>query len=147
MRSHLESTPDAFSNGSIFLVKDGSIVLRENLFLEARNSILLRSSHETLGQSITYAATLKKCAVLYITHLGFIAGATCYNHSFLGFVSPRANCAKGTCSSASRTGCLYAFCVVLFYAEPLVYSLRLYSPRAGHYIFRRQLLFRPTLPP
>lgn len=37
----------------------GSIVLRENLFLEARNSILLRSSHETLGQSITYAATLK----------------------------------------------------------------------------------------
>ena len=37
----------------------GSLVLRENLFLEARDSILLRASHETVGQAITYTATLK----------------------------------------------------------------------------------------
>lgn len=37
----------------------GSLVLRQNLFIEARDSILLRASHETLGQTITYAATLK----------------------------------------------------------------------------------------
>ena len=37
----------------------GSLVLHENLFTEAWASILLRASHETLGQTITYAATLK----------------------------------------------------------------------------------------
>lgn len=37
----------------------GSVILQENLFSEAYNSIILRSSHETLGQTITYMATLK----------------------------------------------------------------------------------------
>lgn len=37
----------------------GSLVLRENLFADAWNSLMLRSSHETEGQGITYGATLQ----------------------------------------------------------------------------------------
>lgn len=37
----------------------GSLVLGENLFEEAWNSLLLRSSHETGGQQLTYLDTLK----------------------------------------------------------------------------------------
>lgn len=37
----------------------GSLVLGENLFADAWNSLMLRSSHETEGQGITYSATLQ----------------------------------------------------------------------------------------
>lgn len=37
----------------------GSLVLRENLFADAWNSLMLRSSHETEGQKLTYLETLK----------------------------------------------------------------------------------------
>lgn len=37
----------------------GSLVLRENVFANAWTSIQLRSSHETVGEHITYLATLK----------------------------------------------------------------------------------------
>lgn len=37
----------------------GSLVLGENLFADAWNSLMLRSSHETEGQELTYGATLQ----------------------------------------------------------------------------------------
>lgn len=43
----------------------GSLVLGENLFADAWNSLMVRSSHETQGQEITYQEALRKNAGAY----------------------------------------------------------------------------------
>ena len=102
-------------------------VLRENLFLEARDSILLRASHETVGRAITYTATLKNNLQPYALRTWILLWVLLAVGSLLLALHRRVLSARRlTALCAAYFSCLYAVCVVLFYAEPLVYPFWFY---------------------